>query len=220
MKKSKDGRCIFNEEFHTYHVDGKKYKGVTSFISEYKNKFNAEEVAANYVKKHGGDVAELLAKWKLEGELSCIYGSAVHDVFENYILHKEIITTGKYPKEEIAVKFITDYFLSGRLIPVDAEVVIYSEEMQLASMIDCVAMNQDGLFYIFDWKTNKKIETNGYGKRMFPPFEDYEDCNYSHYSLQVNLYENMYKENKVEGSYIVHLSDTDYNIIKPLKIKI
>lgn len=220
LKYSLDGRCVFDESNHSYFIGNKKLLGVTSYIAKYKNKFDALAVATKYVKKHGGDVEELMKKWELEGQLSLKNGSAVHKVFEDYINFREVILQGVSDKEKVAVKFIEEIFMEKRLTPVCCELVVYDEDLGLASMIDCVAKNSDEEYFILDWKTNKNIERNGYGKFMLDKFNSYPDSTFYHYSLQLSLYERMYKEHKIKGKYIIHIDNEDYKIIEAETINI
>ena len=212
IKYSKDGMCIYDSETHTYKIGSRKLQGVTGFISKYKNKFDAELVAENYVKKNGGDVKDLLAKWKLEGEISCTNGTNVHTIFETYITTGEVILTGT-PKELVAEKFIKDYFLTGKLMAVECEIVVYNEKVGLASQIDCVVKSDAGKYYILDWKTNKRIESNSYNKFMLDPFGHIPDSNYYHYSMQLGIYKRLC-DYEIDGLYIVHIGTDNYDIIK------
>jgi hypothetical protein len=218
IKYSKDGRVSFNPETHTYLLGDKYLQGVTGLISKYKNKFDAEKVATAYALKYGLDKDELLKQWELKGKQSCEHGTAVHSVFETYILNGQIVVTGKYSKEPVAVKFIDDFFKTERLIPVEAELIVYNE--CIASQIDCIAKNKKGQHFIIDWKTNEKIETNGYKKYMLYPFHLYPDACFYHYSLQLSFYKELCKEYKIEGLFIVHIDEQDYNIIKAENIHI
>jgi ATP-dependent exoDNAse (exonuclease V) beta subunit len=214
MKVSNDGKCFFDEQNHRYHVNGIELSGVTTYISKFKNKFDIDSVAEKFAKKHGLDKLELIKKWNEEGKASIKNGTSVHFVFENYILHDKIIFNGITDKEWIASKFIDDVFKSEKLIPVHAEYLIYDEELGLASMIDCIAKNNKNEYFILDWKTNKKIDKNSYGKYMLPPYSKYPDSSFYHYSLQLSLYRKMLKDFDIKDCYIVHISDTDYSFIK------
>ena len=218
MKYSKDGVCRFEPETHSYYIGNKRLTGVTTYISKFKNKFDADGMAEKYALKHGLIKEDVLKKWKDEGDLSCINGTLVHDVFEKYICENIISISGNNEKEKVAVKFINDFFLTKRLTPIDAEIVVYDEKAGLASMIDCIAKNEKDEYFILDWKTNKKIETNGYGKSMLPPYNKLPDANFFHYSLQLYLYRKMYKEHDILGAYIVHIDTDSFNIMKPEKI--
>lgn len=214
IKYSKDGRCKFDSEYHTYHIGLKKLTGVTTFIGKYKWPFDALKVATSYVAKNGGDIKELLAQWKKAGEDSCIAGVAVHDVFEQYALTGMIKNSCISKKELVAAKFIIDKFMHGKLFIVGVEHVVYDEQIGIASMIDMVAKTPAGDYFILDWKSNKEIKKDSWGKMMLPPFNYLPDANYYHYSLQTKLYRYMYREHPIKDCYIVHIGEDDYKIIK------
>lgn len=214
IKYSSDCRVKYDSEKHTYELNGKMLLGVTTFISQFKEKFDAEKIAAAYVKKHGGSAKELIEKWALESKSSAIQGTAIHNIFEHYILTGEIKLTGNYEKEKQAVKFINDFFVSGRLTAVAAEIVVYNEKLGLASQIDCIAKNKFGEYFILDWKTNKKVTMDSWGKKLASPFNYLPDANFYHYSLQIDIYKLLYTDNKIKDGYIVHLDNHSYNFLK------
>ena len=124
-------------------------------------------------------------------------GTAVNKVIEDYFTDGVMQVSGVYPKENIAIKIINELFKTGRLTPVDAEVIVYNDS--LGGQIDCIARNSDGKHFILDWKTNEKIEKESFrGKTMFPPYDNLFDCNYYHYSLQTAIYKKLYKERQTE----------------------
>lgn len=213
MKTSKDGRVIFDESTHTYKLGDRILTGVTTLISRYKNKFDAPAMAARISERENRPVSDVLKEWEKKGEDSRIAGTAVHSVFENYVLHNKIVLPGVHQKENIAVKFITEMFMTGRITPVDAEIIVYNEKIGIASQIDFIGKNSINQYFIFDWKTNSKIESNGYGKKMFTPFQGLPDCSLSHYSLQLNIYKKLYEENPVDKLFLVHIDTEDYKII-------
>lgn len=220
MKKySSDGRVEYDPTSHTYKLGERFLTGVTSFIGNYKQKFDAEKVATAYVLKHGGDIKELMASWKLKGETSIIQGHAVHSVFETFVKTGKIEKFGISPKEAVAEKFIKDYFHTNRLHPVEAESIIYDEEMGIASQIDLVAKNTKDDHFVFDWKTNNEIKYDSWNKYMLPPFHQIPDCSYYHYSLQVKFYKELCRDYHISNAYIVHIGENDYSIIKPYEIK-
>jgi ATP-dependent exoDNAse (exonuclease V) beta subunit len=210
MKLSKDGMCSFDGETHSYFLGGKRLLGVTSYISKFKNHFDSDLIAERYAKKNGLDKLKVLAEWKEEGERSLKAGNACHSIIENYINTGKIEEYGISPKEKVSVKIIEDLFLTERLIPVEAECIVYNDF--LASQIDCVCRNKEGDIFILDWKTNKKISKDSYGKYMLDTYSYLPDSTYYHYSLQLKIYEKLYP---VKGSYIVHIEDESYSLIKP-----
>lgn len=219
MKYSKDGKVYFNELTHIYMLDEKKLKGVTGLISQFKQPFESEKIATAYAFKHGLKKEDVLAEWKLKGDKATNDGSAVHKIIEDYILKGSLSDGMSYPKEETAIQFIKDYFKTGKLIPVEVEMIVYNEN--LATQIDCIARNSKNEYFILDWKTNSKIEAYSYqGRKMFTPFDEYMDCSLIHYSIQVELCRILCKEYKIKQCFIVHLKDDSYEIIPAQKINI
>jgi ATP-dependent exoDNAse (exonuclease V) beta subunit len=221
LKYSKDGKVVFNPQYHSYSyvAGGLKLKSVTKYVGEHKPIFDSIPIATDYAAKHGLNVDDVLSMWKVKSEASLVNGTAVHKVFEDYVIEKIIKTTGKYPKEEIAVKFIKEFFETKRLIPVDAEVIVY--EGNIAGQIDCIAKNDKDEYFILDWKSNEKIEKESFrGKTMFPPYDNLFDCNYYHYSLQTRLYQRLCTQYSIKDAYIVHIGQDNYNVMRAIDISL
>lgn len=218
IKYSKDGLVAFDPIKHTYTKDGKVLQGVTGLISRFKNKFDADGTAERLAPQRGTTKEALLKEWSDKGEASRLNGTAVHSVFESYIETGRIVTSQTYKKELVAAKFIAEMFMTDRLIPVDCECIVYNDF--IASQVDMVAKNDRGDHFILDWKTNERIETNGYGKSMFGPFYNLPDASFFHYSIQVQIYKHLYREHPIKDLYIVHIMEDNYKIIKAADIEI
>ncbi len=177
-----------------------------------------KKVATSFALKKGLNKEDLLREWEEKSKASIDCGHSVHKVFENFILNKKIKLSGIHQKELVAEKFIKEVFHANRLYPVDAEIVVHNG--YLASEIDAIVKNKKGEYFILDWKTNSKIETMSYGKLMLLPFDFLPDASFFHYSLQLNIYEHLCTDFDISKSFIVHIMDNDYEIIKPAKIKI
>jgi len=217
MKKySKDGKVCFNPENHTYFIGDKQLTSVTTYLSQFKNKFDSDLIAERFSKKNNLNKLDVLKKWKDKAELSAKNGTICHSIFENYILNDEIILPGIAPKENIVKKFINDYFERGLLIPVESELIVYDEN--LAGQIDCIVKNKIGEHFILDWKTNNKIEKESYNKYMLGKYSNYPDSNFYHYSLQLTLYQKMCIEYDIKKCFIIHIDLHDYKIIECEKI--
>ncbi|MCZ2397103.1 MAG: PD-(D/E)XK nuclease-like domain-containing protein [Chitinophagales bacterium] len=213
IKHSKDGRVAFCPNTHTYTLDGeRRLTGVTTLISQFVEPFDSFTQAVRYAEKYGLNAQEVMEEWDKKGKDSRDDGTLVHEILETFILKGIIINNGA-KKSHGAIKFIKDLFLTKRLIPVEAEYIVYNDFY--ASMIDCIVKDKDGNHYILDWKTNKEIKTSSFqGKKMLEPLNDLYDCNYYHYSLQVAIYKELCKEFTFKNCYIVHINETDYRFIK------
>lgn len=86
---------------------------------------------------------------------------------------------------------------------------------QLVGTIDAVFWDgkDDRVLYIYDWKRSKKLTMpkDIYWRRRYgtaPPSQRLEDCNFHHYSLQLNTYKLLlerYYDRTVKGMYLVVL---------------
>lgn len=220
VKRSKDGRVTFYPDKHHYFLDGdKRLTGVTEFISRYKEEFNKEKKSKDYALKYDLVQADVLAGWKEKNDISLEQGHDTHDILENYVNYGLLPgeTEVKWPKQVQALRFIKDYFQSGRLIPVEAEMIVYNDK--IASQIDNISRSPKGEHFIFDYKTNEKIEMFSYrDRRMKHPFGKYMDCNFYHYSLQVGIYRKLCTEYDIKEAFIVHFEETCYKVLRPAPV--
>lgn len=217
-KASKDGKVIFNPINHTYVKDGKILQGVTGLISKFKNPFDKELQAGKYAAKNGLIKEDVLFEWDVKGKVSRNQGTVIHKIFEDYINTGKISIQNLYTKEIQAVNFIKEFFETGRLIPVETEMIVYNDF--IASQIDFIAKTPQGDYFIFDPKTNKGIEKNSYGKMMLPPFNHIPDASFYHYSIQTSIYKKLCTDYKIKKCFIVHIDDSKFTIINPETINI
>ncbi len=217
-KISRDGKVIFNSLNHTYVKDGKILQGVTGLISKFKNPFDKDLQAQKYADKNNLIKDDVLEEWAMKGRVSRYQGTVIHKIFEDYINTRQINLQHFYAKELYAARFIKEFFISGRLIPVETEMIIYND--YIASQIDFIAKTPEGDYFIFDPKTNKNIEKNSYGKYMLPPFNHIPDASFYHYSIQTSIYKKLCTAYEIKQCFIVHIKDDGYEIIKPETINI
>jgi hypothetical protein len=83
------------------------------------------------------------------------------------------------------------------LEPYRTEWEVWSAEHKLAGSIDMIFRRKsDGKFLIYDWKRSKEIKAENKFQTGLYPLSHLPDCNYWHYSLQLNVYrwmlENLY----------------------------
>lgn len=212
MKHSEDGSVHFDAKKHTYTKDGRQLQGVTSLISKFKQPFDKDGQALKYAIKNGLDKDAVLAEWEAKGKAAIDQGNAVHQIFEDYILQGHVGGGTQYPKQDSARRFIADIFAPARLVPVEAECIVHNDH--IASMIDCIARDANGNHYILDWKTNKDVSADGWGRTMLPPFDHLPDATFYHYSLQLSFYRLLLKKYEIKEAYIVHIKDDGYDFIK------
>lgn len=216
----------FVEDTHTYFYNDKKVRtSVTQFIKRFFPEFDSDNIAERYAKKHGMTKEEVLADWKRKGDISAMTGTAVHSYLENAKRGKilnidfsgaDAAGVGNEVRERFEIlrpkaeAFHKDSL--GRLFPVQLEYTVGLEDF-IAGNIDMLCWNEKAQeFQIWDYKNVKEIsQKNNFGEMCKPPFHNYYNCNYIHYSVQLNIYKAILQ--RVLGvtigkMYLVHF---DYN---------
>lgn len=230
----------FFDSTHTYFYKGKKVAiSTTGLIHQYSNKFDKWEMSANVARKRGISQQEVLEEWKIENLHSTIKGSMIHEFAQSLWMEQDyIFKFDNIPKEinihrlqeellvmsNQAVNFYNDYKNLYELVGCEIYLGVPDfDECGATDMILKSKFSDDIL--ILDFKSNKKIDFESFGhKRMLIPLQKYEDCNFIHYSLQLNAY--AYKLEymtriKAKEKLIVYFDCTkdNYQIIEPLELQ-
>jgi len=193
---------------HKYHhrVTGKIYKSVTTTLSSIEPHFDSEAVSAAIVNQLdsvkqeryiGMNQQQILDYWQMLNDEANIYGTKVHDIVERYLLANKWY----FPKDDEEGEFeqcVIDGFNALKIdegIAMWPERILFAEEYELAGMSDLIIDIDDVFFDVWDWKTNREFNFfNPYGyETLFKPFEHYQSCQYSVYTLQLSVYAYMYE---------------------------
>jgi len=228
MKYSKNKKVSFDSGTHSYFLKNKKLTSVTTLINKFKNEFDSDFWSKKIAKKENTTQQIILKKWKDKAFKSTEIGTAIHKIFEDYTNQNYCVTNGKLEfeynklnsefmedfnlKKEISLKFINDFFITKRLIPVESEFIVYNDF--LAGQLDMICKDKDGNFYILDFKTNEKIDTFSYGKTMKGIFSHLDDASYFHYCLQLSIYKRMLKQYDIKKIFLVHITTENYFFIE------
>lgn len=214
---------VYCNDEHTYinkENSDLQYTPVTTFVSKHKNKFDSDKVSNIVAKKRKISQDEVLLEW----ETQTLRGTWVHLFISVFLtenkrrINDEILPIGSYCNQ--FEKFYS--LFSKRFDAIAVEQVVFDSELKLAGTVDLIAHDKkDGKFVIFDWKTNNSIDTTGYnGSVMLPPFSEYADCNFIHYSLQLEIYRKIlqksFQQVTFKPGFIVHLTPTAFSVI-PVK---
>ena len=99
------------------------------------------------------------------------------------------------------------------------ELRIFHSVLKLAGSIDYICIKPNGHFIIIDWKRSKKINTTPFMEKCskFPGLTSLPDCNYYHYSLQLNIYKYILESEYnmiIDEMYIAIFHPNNSNYIK------
>lgn len=205
-------RYKFYEEPHIYTYvedDGSETQmgiSVTTFIGQYEQPFDENNVALKYAKKHNMNVNDVLWQWHYDRDFACVKGTHTH-AYNEYLWRWSGEYLYSYDKEMVIAQFGEDVIapvwdrlknicekfyqkFHDRLIPLGLEQIVASKDFDIAGAIDFLAYSKklDSII-VLDYKTNKQIKFESYGdKTMKEPLIKIPDSNYYHYCLQLAVY--------------------------------
>lgn len=216
----RDKCIVFDEDPHDYWVKGVRYPSVTKLIHAYFPVFNASRVATRmaqriHLKKYeqywifaySTDRKKLpvdtiahsiISHWdRKNGEASAL-GTQLHRYIEliyNDVVPNEAEMVGACPERTYFESFKFEMESQG-YVPYRTEYMLWDENYKIAGMIDMLVYNTlTKKFEIWDWKRSKRIEhKNRFGKG-YTICRDLDDCNYNHYTLQLNCYKWLLERN-------------------------
>jgi len=226
-KHERDDNIVFDEEPHIYYVSNNPIKtSVTTLVHQYFEKFESDRIIDNMMnsrywyknKYFGMTKEEIKDQWSNNGLLATTEGTKFHKTIEQYY-NKWELAHPDTPEFGMFLEFAKDH--ENELTAYRTEWEIYDEKYDLAGSIDMIFKNNDGTYSIYDWKRTKEIKMkNGYRKHGLHEMLNYPDCNYIHYSLQLNIYKYM-----LETKYGLNIRDMylvcchpDYDKYKKIEV--
>lgn len=221
----RDKRIVFDEGPHKYYVDGEDiFTSVTTFNHSLFPIFDdvgaATKTIKNRNKEHyGKSVEEVLKIWKENGASASRLGTIMHRQIELFYNGFNTITNQPYPSISTELTYFIDYFKRHRhLRAYRTEWCVFDKELRLSGSIDMVYFNEKTQTYnIYDWKRSKEIAFDYPPEHFrfrefghFPCTARFVNKNYSHYSLQLNVYKYL-----LEKHYGLKITDLALVVLHP-----
>ena len=224
----RDADIQFDEPTHVYTVQGSS-KGIiscTKFLHEFFGHFDAKGTIKKMMAspkwteskwyKPGITAKEIEEQWNANGREASTAGTAMHLAIEQFLNGSEHVIL-PHIKETTEWRYFMNFWKEhgADLEPYRTEWEVWSEDHKLAGQIDMVYRRKsDGKFLIYDWKRSKEIKTENKFQTGLPPLQHLPDCNYWHYTLQLNVYrwflENLYGL-EIEDMYLLVLHPDNKN---------
>lgn len=199
-KHPRDDFISFTEEGHIYTL----IKGdsivhpisVTTLIHKYFPHFDADSVIDKILKNPkpkymGKTKAQIMKEWDDSRDSASRLGTLMHADIERYLNNDP-------PLDPNTTEF--GYFLNfwsdfkskyPTFKPYRTEWIVYDEDKNLSGSIDCVLANDEGDIILIDWKRSKEIKSFNSFEKGYIPFDKLDNCNYNHYTLQLNIYRHL-----------------------------
>jgi ATP-dependent exoDNAse (exonuclease V) beta subunit len=222
----RDQHISFQESDHVYTVAGRHPTSVTTVVHKFFAKFQASSVIDKMMnspnwpesKYFGMSKEQIQRSWEDNGREAREQGTLMHAQIETYL------NSGQLPQQlsrefQQFLNFWKDFSqLNPQFKVYRTEWMIYSSDGKVAGSIDMVLEGPQRELIILDWKRSKEIRTDNRFCKGLGPLSHLDDCNFNHYSVQLNLYkyllENYYGK-LVNGMYIVifHPLQSDYKCL-------
>lgn len=198
---------------HTY-VDqsGKVYTSVTTIIKQYFAPFDADRVIANMMRSknwpqspyYGLSPDQIRQKWKDTAKM----GTDLHNDIDIFLRHKRLPS----PKPEFLqfLQFYQDHV--NKLNIAATELVVADPSVLIAGTLDALFVDNHGHYHLYDWKRVTDLRYENSYSTGSGPFWDLQDCNYVHYSLQLNLYSKL-----LEVSHNIRVASMNLVLLHPDK---
>ena len=220
----------FDPQSHTY-IDNYdvRYTSVTTFIGAFSHPFNAKQQAWDCSKKKTGEYYgmvpdDIMEMWEKKGDQARLEGSVLHEYVEWLVSGKTQGSNIKSVSERCDKLFIQGEIAVKKLLEkykfVSAEMIVFSSGIQIAGMIDLLmydpATNE---ILVLDWKQNEIISRDSMFDTMFQPVNHLPDDDWSHYSLQLSLYQyimdiNDYFPGLKFRRAIIHIMEDGFRVMK------
>lgn len=197
-------RITFKEDTHKYFIDGQPTNmlSVTGLLKKFKKEFDKLTIAKKVAKKRNILVEDLLAEWDDNNLYSTTLGTMLHKYIENHYCNKKEEYQGsfKHLGQEEKLKILNtlptligyfhNFFKDHQYLEcVKSEIILGDiDDTKICGTSDLLCYNTKSKQYeLLDFKTNKKMENNSYGK-LFYPFETMNEGQINEYTIQLNVY--------------------------------
>jgi ATP-dependent exoDNAse (exonuclease V) beta subunit len=236
----RDKLITFDELTHTYtikcvHNNGNifydsSFTSVTTWNHSHFSQFNNDKIIEKMMnspkwiqnKYYGMSKQEIKDLWEKNRNDASKAGTHMHYDIECY--YNNVDVSNNSIEFTYFKNFEKDRTCKGgfgeNLKPYRTEWMIFDEELRLSGSVDMVYIDNNGMLQIYDWKRSKEIKkTNIWQSSIIDCINHLPDCNFWHYTLQLNTYKSIIERNYnkiVTDLYLVvlHPDNDNYKRIK------
>lgn len=229
QKNPKGVEITFDEETHRYWsiIDGKeiRYISGTTFVKKFFPEFDPDgSIKRRVALREGVSPEEIQRRWNEKRDKSAAFGTMIHetveDVLKGDMLRNKATNDRERQTMEQAIKLGENIRKNTEIVGIER--IVFDVDTRIAGTMDLfIRSKKNGKLWILDHKTNEKIKCENtfhvFGKY---PINHMADTDLSHYTLQLNLYENLMKragyvdKNEKLGRALLHITPTGVDILK------
>lgn len=149
-------RVVIDGVRHYATPNGKRYKSVTTILSEKTDKKNLYEWRKRVGEAEANKISTQAAN----------RGTAIHTICEQYLLNETNYPKGVMPTNLATFKTLRPIIDENIGMIYGLEHFMYSDELQTAGATDCIA-EFDGIMSIIDFKTSTKLKKEEWIQNYF-----------------------------------------------------
>ena len=207
-----------------------RFRSPTGLIGDFYEHFDTIPQAKKYVKKHklGIDYKQLIYAWEFLGDYASDQGTILHaygeSMWNNWGMPRPDLQKTPYLEDLTTA-------LKRRYVLAKTELLVYSTRFRIAGQVDLLVKNREGSQYtILDYKFLKEpLEEKSYYNRhtrkykmMTSIFKYLMDTNYSHYSIQLELYRYLMGRlgTKVVSKQLMVVTPSGYKLVEAIPLRI
>lgn len=183
--------------------EGNAYPSVTTVLKQH-----SEEGIAKWRKKVGEKKADQISR------TANTRGTAVHDALERYLKNEENVTQGMLPNAKSVYvhmkKVVDDHVDNIHCL----ETPLYSDKLELAGTVDCIA-EYDGKLTVIDFKTSLKLKKKAWIDAYFMQLAAYATMYTEHTGLEITNGVIIIGVDNVNFAQIMKVNPHDF--VEPLK---
>lgn len=157
------GSIFYDEVNHIYTNDkGEVYLSGSQYAKQFEKPFEINAIASKMATKAGVEASDIVSVWKLKGNASASFGTAVHEALEMYGKYAEVCK--KLDKEyhmstiPMIKKIVDDFFKGRESENALYEVMVVDHDRKWAGQIDRLVLTGDKKCIIEDYKTNSELK--------------------------------------------------------------
>lgn len=202
LKAFVGGEIYYDDIAHVYTNEaGEVYLSGSVYASQGEPKFDAEAMSGAMAKKFGVEAKDIAEMWKLKGDISAGFGTAIHAAIQLYEQYDGLAKTlGKatnhhdHPVLQQAVQKFVDSHKGQKVV---SEAMVVSHKRKWAGQIDRLIITGEKRCIVGDIKTNadlteKKLKT--YWKQLQFYGTILEDDGWTVEGLEINHFNGEWKD--------------------------
>jgi hypothetical protein len=194
----------FIESSHQYWIGNKqRLTPVSNVISKVVPPFDPDgEILKKCAEREGITEFELKQQWEQKKNDACLIGTKFHSEAEMVINGCEQYIENKSDNLS-QVSLVLMKHLSNII---GTEIIVFDKNLGISGTIDLITLDNAKGLIIWDWKTNDKIDEEGYGY-LLPPLDSLKNSAYNKYMLQMGIYRYLLELNgfEVDSMNLIHI---------------